>query len=342
MPKPIDVYHDWLGIKEAQRPLNHYQLLRLKPFEDDPGKVREHYRKMYAHVRKFAAGDYAQQSQALLNELSRAMLLLTDAQRKREYDASLGRKGSAGGRRTLEEILLARQAVDAAGLAKARNYANAVGVEVRDALLQQRLAAADVVMPAYAESVGLPYLELGEIELSVELLKRVPAVLARQHSCAPVMIDDGTLLVASPNVLHPTVEDELRLRVGMPVRCVLCSPADIHSVVNQHYPKEAAAAEMAGGAVGKRPEPAPKPQPAAAPAAADAESEEPEAERSAEEIAARRQRAAIIACAAVGGSLLVYQFFYTRHHLLITVWSSIILGMIAAGAAWLAMTPRKR
>ena len=54
----LDVYRDWLGIKEAERPLNHYQLLRLKKFEDDPEKIRGHYRKLNAHVRKYAAGQY--------------------------------------------------------------------------------------------------------------------------------------------------------------------------------------------------------------------------------------------------------------------------------------------
>ena len=34
MTKELNVYRDWLGIKETARPLNHYQLLRLKPFED--------------------------------------------------------------------------------------------------------------------------------------------------------------------------------------------------------------------------------------------------------------------------------------------------------------------
>lgn len=90
MAKQLNVYRDWLGITEAARPLNYYQLLRLNKFEDNMGLVRERYRKMNGHVRKFAAGDYAGPSQELLNELAKAMLCLTDARRKREYDASLG------------------------------------------------------------------------------------------------------------------------------------------------------------------------------------------------------------------------------------------------------------
>ena len=126
MPKAdIDVYKDWLGITEKARPLNHYQLLRLKQFEDDAGKVRDNYRKMNAHVRKYAAGEYGPLSQKLLNELAKAMLCLTDARRKAEYDITLGRTAPAveGARQTFEQMLLARKVVDSAQLGKARNFA---------------------------------------------------------------------------------------------------------------------------------------------------------------------------------------------------------------------------
>ena len=89
---PLDVYKDWLGIPEGPRPPDHYQLLRLKQFEDDPSKIQKNYKKLNEHVRKYASGQYQQESQDLLNELARAMLCLTDPERKRDYDESLGRE----------------------------------------------------------------------------------------------------------------------------------------------------------------------------------------------------------------------------------------------------------
>jgi hypothetical protein len=246
MAKEIDVYRDWLGVTETARPLDYYQLLRLKSFEDGLAKIREHYRKMNAHVRKFATGDYAAQSQALLNELAKAMLCLTDVARKREYDASLGRKDvGEGKRRAFEEVLLAGKLLDGDQLAKARNFAEATGLEVREAVLQQKLASPEAVMAAYAESVGLPYVELAEIGVDPQLAPQVPPTLARQHSCVPVMQDDGQALVASPRPLIPEVEEELRLRFGMPVRTVLCTAADINAAIAKHYSGEAAAAAAA-------------------------------------------------------------------------------------------------
>ena len=189
MPAQLDVYKDWLGVTDKERPLSHYQLLRLSKFEDDVGKIRANYRKMNAHVRKFASGEFQQQSQELLNELAKAMLCLTDARRKSEYDTSLGRTTDGAGLRSIEQILLGRKMVDAAQLAKARNYANAVGLDVRDALVQQKLASSDVVNQAYAESLGLPYLDLEDLVLDATLISQLPAMLARAHSCAPIMAD---------------------------------------------------------------------------------------------------------------------------------------------------------
>jgi hypothetical protein len=240
MAEQLDVYRDWLGIKETARPLNYYQLLRVKQFEDSTAKIREHYRKMNGHVRKYATGDYAEQSQELLNELAKAMLCLTDNQRKREYDASLGRKVEAEGRRrTFEEVLLGDKVIDREQLDRARRFADAVNLDLRDAVLQQKMADPDVVLLAYAESEGLPYIDLDDVGIDESLVPRIPPATARQQSCVPVMIDNDQLLVASPRPLVPDIEEDLRLRFEMPVRTVLCTPAKINEAVAKYYPRDA-------------------------------------------------------------------------------------------------------
>ncbi len=256
MAKEIDVYREWLGIKETARPLDNYTILRLKRFEDDTNKIRSHYQKMNEHVRKFALGEHAARSQSLLNELAKAMLCLTDQQRKREYDATLGRKTEGDTRRrTFEEILLANKVLDQTQLEKARNFAKAVGLETRDAVLQQKLATADVVMLAYAEAIGLPYIELADIGVAVDLVPLVPPMTARQHSCIPVMADEEQVLVASPHPLVPDVEQDLRLRFGKVVRTVLCTPASINDLVTKYYPRDAVAAAPTAAAAKAAPEP---------------------------------------------------------------------------------------
>ncbi len=241
----LDVYRDWLGIKDATRPLNHYQLIRLKTFEDDVEKIRANYRKLNSHVRKYATGKYGSESQQLLNELAKAMLCLTDDRRKREYDASLGRKSEKQqGQQTLEEILLTRKQVDPAQLEKARKFSDVTGLEVREALVQQKVASPDVVTQAYADSIGLPFLKISELQIQADVIAQVPAVLARQQACVPILIDDGHLLVASPNVIAPDVEEELRLRTSLVIRTVLCTPTEANAALDQFYSRESAEAEL--------------------------------------------------------------------------------------------------
>jgi hypothetical protein len=245
----IDVYRDWLGIKETARPLTHYQLLGLKLFEDDANVIRGSYRKLNAHVRKYASGEYGPQSQALLNELCQAMLCLTDAVRKTEYDASLGRAAAptAGKARTFEELLVARKVITSEQLEKARRLSKTIGVEVRDAIMQQKSAPAEQVMPVYAESIGLSFVELSDVQIDESLVPNVPAVTARQQSCVPLLVADGRVLLMAPHMLPPEIEDLLRLRFGMPVRLVLATPGDINQVIAKYYSREAAQAELSAG-----------------------------------------------------------------------------------------------
>jgi hypothetical protein len=250
MAKVSDVYRDWLGIQDKSRPLNHYQLLRLNKFEDTVPTIRSHYRKMVSHVRRYSVSDSTGRCEALQNELATAMLCLTDAKRKQEYDAMLGRKEDASvGRRTFEDILLANKVVDQTQLAKASKYAKAVGLDIRDAVLQQKLAPPDVVMLSYAEAVGLPYVDLDDIGVAQDLVPLIPPPTARQHSCVPVMADQTQVIMASPNPLAPDVEEELRLRLGKQIRTVLCTAGAINAAVARYYPPDAVAA--AAGAPAK-------------------------------------------------------------------------------------------
>lgn len=342
MAKELDVYRDWLGITETARPLNHYQLLRLELFEDDPAKIRGNYRKMNAHVRKYAAGEYGAQSQELLNELAKAMLCLTDNLRKAEYDASLGRQTAAGAQRgqarSFEELLVGRKVLDSAQLDKARRYSRTIGVEIRDAVMQQKLAPADAVMQLYAESVGLPYVEISEIEIDEELVPKLPAVMARQQSCAPLMVDDGRLLVVTPNQLSPEIEDQLRLRFGMPVRTVLCTPSGIHEAINKYYSREQAAAELAAGPV--------KAETAKPKGEAKTEAEEKPARRSGSDPGERaawkkKQRMGALVGFNFGFMGTMFAVMMAGYGLQLGMILSILLaagvGAVAAGATWVVM-----
>lgn len=252
---PLDVYKDWLGIPEGPRPPDHYQLLRLVRFEDDADKIRAHYKKLNAHVRKYATGTYSVESQDLLNELAKAMLCLTDEERKREYDASLGRetedRGTRTGHRTLLERLVESERISREQAHEVEEFADARGLSHRDAIVQMKLADAETATREYALELGLPYVDLADMLPDDAILDQVPKPLVKRNSILPLFVDGDVLLVACADLPTAELDDELRLRFGMPVRFALAPPRAIQQAIAKYYAPglrdEAAAPAVSSG-----------------------------------------------------------------------------------------------
>jgi hypothetical protein len=258
----IDVYKEWLGIPDGPRPPDHYQLLRLIQFEDAVEKIRANYKKLNAHVRKYATGQYQDESQALLNELAKAMLCLTDLERKREYDEGQGREfeEEAGGPKTMDAILLEHKTISPEQAKEAREYAERAGLELRDAFVQLKMVEPDQAAQALAQELGLPYVDLADMLPDDDVLDQVPKATVKQHSILPLFVDQGVLLVACVQLVDHELEDELRLRFSMPVRCVLAAPLAINQAIAKYYAPgarderaaQAAAKESASADGGKK------------------------------------------------------------------------------------------
>ncbi|MBX9792646.1 MAG: hypothetical protein K2Y37_27410 [Pirellulales bacterium] len=95
MDETFDPYLKWLGIRSSERPPNHYALLGLSLYEDDPEVISNAADRQMSHVRTFQVGPHSQWSQRLLNELAAAKLCLLRSDRKAAYDAALGERIAA-------------------------------------------------------------------------------------------------------------------------------------------------------------------------------------------------------------------------------------------------------
>jgi hypothetical protein len=95
MPEMFDPYRKWLGIPPKHQPPNHYRLLAIELFEDDPDVIEAAADQRMAHVRTYQAGQNSALSQKILNELSAAKLCLLDPTRKAAYDAKLRQETAA-------------------------------------------------------------------------------------------------------------------------------------------------------------------------------------------------------------------------------------------------------
>jgi Type II secretion system (T2SS), protein E, N-terminal domain len=250
----IDVYKTWLGIPDGPRPPGHYVLLRLVEFEDNVDKIKGNYKKLNAHVRKYASGTYSLRSQELLNELAKAMLCLTDPERKREYDESLGRvfeDATSAGPKSVGQVLVSRKVITPPQLKEADHFAEARGLSLRDALVQMKLVESGPAAEALAESLGRPFLDLADVVPDEDVLDRVPRSTVKRYSSVPLFTDDDQVLVACVDEPPHELEEEIRLRVGLPMRPVITTPTAIKAYIAKYY------------APGMR-DTAPDPQPASA------------------------------------------------------------------------------
>src|SRR5688572_27900144 len=235
----MDVYKEWLGIPDGPRPPDHYELLRCVRFEDDGEKVRSHYKKLNAHVRKYATGQYSVQSQELLNEMAKAMLCLTDPERKRDYDESLGREFEAKrdefGRMPLLDILVKQGHLSRDQKKEVDDYARRTGLSERDAVVQMRLAGPEIAAQALAHQLGLSYVDLDDMLPEDAILDMMPRALVKKHTILPLFIDDDRLLVACVDHLEHELEEELQLRYGVPARAVISTPRAVNQAIARNY-----------------------------------------------------------------------------------------------------------
>ncbi|MEO2012846.1 MAG: hypothetical protein ABGZ53_00590 [Fuerstiella sp.] len=253
----IDVYKEWLGIPEGDRPPDLYTLLRVVQFEDDAEKIQKNYRKLNAHVRKYATGQYLKESQELLNEMAKAMLCLTDPDAKREYDESQGREfqqEQTDGVETVLQYLVSHSVIKRGQVAEIEHFAEARGISHRDAVVQMKLVKPEQATRALATELRMSFVDLADMLPEDDALDQLPRQVVKRHTCLPLFEDRGKLMVACVDEPSPELEDEIRMRYGMPMRGVLAVPRSLQQAIAKYYAKgmrDEAVAEAAPAKSGK-------------------------------------------------------------------------------------------
>jgi len=95
MSSQFDPYHRWLGIPPEKQPPNHYVLLAIEPFENNPDVIETAADQRMVHLRTYQAGRHAAAAQKLLNEVAAARVCLLNPTSKAEYDEWLRKVISA-------------------------------------------------------------------------------------------------------------------------------------------------------------------------------------------------------------------------------------------------------
>ena len=98
----------------------------------------------------------------------------------------------------------------------------------------------DDILHVVATNLGTEVVSLREREFSPDLLKTIPANVARMYHCMPVALKNGTLQVALADPLDPAHADEIGFASKRDVQVVVADPAEIEKAVDRHYGQEEA------------------------------------------------------------------------------------------------------
>ena len=94
-----------------------------------------------------------------------------------------------------------------------------------------------------AEGIGAEFIDLNDREIGPEVVKIVPAGLARLHRALPVELVDGTLRVALADPLEPSTAEDLRFALGCDIEVVVAPVEQIEDRIKIFYGSDTSSME---------------------------------------------------------------------------------------------------
>jgi len=94
-----------------------------------------------------------------------------------------------------------------------------------------------------AEGIGAEFIDLNDREIGPEVVKILPAGLARLHRALPVELVDGTLRVALADPLEPSTAEDLRFALGRDIEVVVAPVEQIEDRIKIFYGSDTSSME---------------------------------------------------------------------------------------------------
>ena len=94
-----------------------------------------------------------------------------------------------------------------------------------------------------AEALGTDYIDLTECEITQEVLRFVPAGLARLHGALPIDVIGNMLRVALLDPLDPRAAEDLHFALGKDIQVVVSPTEQIEDLIKRYYGSETSSME---------------------------------------------------------------------------------------------------
>jgi type IV pilus assembly protein PilB len=138
-----------------------------------------------------------------------------------------------GKRLRIGEVLIEMGLIDQGQLDHALSIQKETGQRLGKVLISEGLATSIDIAKALARRLSIEYVELGEMEISHDVLALVPFETCTRYDVVPIGQQGTSLLVAMADPTNVFALDDLRLVTGRDIRVVVSSPESIDLVLSR-------------------------------------------------------------------------------------------------------------
>ncbi|HUG04294.1 MAG TPA: ATPase, T2SS/T4P/T4SS family, partial [Steroidobacteraceae bacterium] len=139
-------------------------------------------------------------------------------------------------RRALGDILVEQGVITPLELDEALQRQRLTGDFLGRVLVKLELCAEQDVLEALGVQQGMERVDLAKFKIKDEVLRKIPADVARFYNVIPIkMKEDGTLVVALADPLNLGLLDDISQIVGGPVEGAVSNLADVSAAIKNNY-----------------------------------------------------------------------------------------------------------
>lgn len=142
-------------------------------------------------------------------------------------------------KKKLGEILLEAGVIDKFQLKSALAEQNKWGGRLGNHLVQMGILTEELLVKALSKQLKIPYLDLGQMEITKETLDLVPQELAEKFHLVPVAVkkiaNKKTLIVAMSDPTNLDAIDELQFRTGHIIKPAVDGDTAIEMAIRKYY-----------------------------------------------------------------------------------------------------------
>ncbi|MCX5712145.1 MAG: type II secretion system protein GspE, partial [Candidatus Omnitrophica bacterium] len=143
------------------------------------------------------------------------------------------------------DLLIKKGIITQDQINKAKEEAAKTGMTTEKALEKLGFISEVDIATVYADSLGIPFIDLSDYLIDPEVIKLVPEAIANKYKTVPLFKIGNSLTVAMADPENVAALDEVRIKSKFDtVEPVLSTPDMIQSVIDQYYGAIGSAEEL--------------------------------------------------------------------------------------------------